>query len=147
MGFDKDEYDDLIRHVETYEDGQIIFEEGTPSAFVFIIAFGEVEIFRMIKGKKIIIDRVGEGESLGEMSFFDAYTRSAGARAIGKTGLMQFSDDLLMTEFEKMPESFKMFFKAMSLRMRSLMKKLTVLVDNPDVMNKLDELSKKKKPE
>ena len=65
MSFDNKEFDDLIKHIQTYEDGQIIFEEGTPSAFVFIIAYGEIEIFRIVNGKKIILDRVGEGESLG----------------------------------------------------------------------------------
>ena len=127
--------------VESYEDGELIFSEGTVSGWVYVVAFGEVEIYRMVNGKKIIIDRIHKGESLGEMSFFDQNTRSASARAVGMVGLMQFKDNFLLEEFGKLPVPFQVLLEAMALRMRTLMEKITLLASKPQILEVINEES------
>ena len=41
---------------ETYQDGQIIFEEGSSGDWVYLIQSGKVEISEKFGGKKIIVD-------------------------------------------------------------------------------------------
>ncbi|MBW2092550.1 MAG: cyclic nucleotide-binding domain-containing protein [Deltaproteobacteria bacterium] len=142
--FEKKTYTKLLGKVWNYEDGELIFDEGTVSGWVFVVAYGEVEIYRMIEGKKVILDHIREGESIGELSFFDQQPRSAAARAIGKVGLMRFKDEILMEEYEKLPDHFKVLLEAMALRMRSLMKKVTLLAISPEILELLEEESKEK---
>ena len=97
-----------------------------------------------VGGKKVIIDHIHEGESLGELSFFDHHTRSATARAVGKVGLMQFKEDRLMGDYEDLPDYFKVFLEGMALRMRTLIEKITLLTTNPKIFELLNEESKGK---
>lgn len=139
MDFKDGAYDDLLNKVEVFEDGQIIFEEDTVSGWVYVVTYGQVEIFKMIGDKKIILDHVGEGEVLGEVSFFDQLTRSAGARAVGEVGLMQFKDTILMEDYENLPQHFKVLLEAMALRIRALIKKVSILASQPQVLEDLDK--------
>ncbi|MBW1710151.1 MAG: Crp/Fnr family transcriptional regulator [Deltaproteobacteria bacterium] len=145
MKLEDKNYADLLSQVWTYEDGELIFDEGTTSGWVFVVAYGEVEIYQTVEEKKIILDYVHEGESLGELSFFDQHTRSAAARAVGKVGLMKFKDEVLMEEYENLPEYFKVLLEAMALRMRSLMRKVSLLASNPNILDLLNKESNTEK--
>jgi CRP-like cAMP-binding protein len=142
MKFGDKTLDERVENIKTFEDGELIFEEGSISGWIFVVAYGEVEIFRTVGEKQIILDRVHEGESLGEMSFFGHYTRSAAARAVGQVGLLPFKDHYLIEEYDKLPNFFKVFLEAMAQRMRSLMEKVTLLAGNPKILELLDEEAK-----
>ncbi|MBW2622725.1 MAG: Crp/Fnr family transcriptional regulator [Deltaproteobacteria bacterium] len=142
MKFGDKTLDGRVGKIRTFEDGELIFDEGTISGWIFVVAYGEVEIFRTIGDKQIILDRIYEGESLGEMSFFGQYTRSAAARAVGQVGLLPFKDHYLLEEYDKLPNFFKVFLEAMAQRMRSLMEKVTILASNPEILELLDEEAK-----
>ncbi len=144
MKFEEKMFAELLEQAETYEDGELIFKEGTVSGWVYVVAYGEVEIYRTVGGKKVIIDHIHEGESLGELSFFDHHTRSAAARAVGKVGLMQFKEDRLMGDYEKLPDYFRVFLEGMALRMRTLIEKITLLTTNPKIFELLNKESKGK---
>lgn len=143
MEFGEETYKEYLYQVVKYNDGDVIFEEGTAGGWVYIVAYGYVEIHRIIEGKKVIIDRIGKGEVLGETSFFDQRNRSATAQAVGEVGLMRFKEDFLQQEYEKLPNSYKVIMEAMSLRMRSMIQKITLLASNPKILQLLEEEKQK----
>ena len=62
--------------------GDIIFEEGSTTVFMFVIAHGELEILKENSlGEQMVIANIGAGQTVGEMSLVDGSSRSAGARA------------------------------------------------------------------
>ena len=67
---------------ENFNDGQIIFEEGSYGNWVYVILSGGVEIFRVIKGQKVTIARLKPGEMFGELGFLGGIKRTASAAAI-----------------------------------------------------------------
>lgn len=148
MRFGDQTFTAYLGKVSTYNDGDIIFEEGTAGGWVYVVAFGEVEIFKRVAGKKVIIDRVLEGEVLGETSFFDQSTRSASAQAKGKVGLMKFDDSFLSEEYEKLPHCYKVIMEAMAKRLRSVLNKMVFLANNPEALKLITSAGAgKKSPE
>jgi CRP-like cAMP-binding protein len=145
MRFGDTTYANFLGEMTTYNDGDVIFEEGTAGGWVYVVAAGEVEIYKSLAGKKVILDRIHEGEVIGEMSFFDQHTRSASARAVGQVGLLKFDDDFLRREYEKLPNSYKVILEAMTLRMRSMMRKTAMLAGNPDILRILAAEAAKRK--
>lgn len=106
---------------EDYADGDIIFNEGTPGDWIYVVIKGEVEIFKNIRGKKVVVDSLKEGDLFGEISFVDKNPRSAGARAVGdKVTLGLFDKDFLAQEYNKLPSNFRVIFDAMARRLRKM---------------------------
>lgn len=63
-----------------YHEGDLIFKQGDPSACVYRIVSGEVEIFTELDGQTIVLGTVKAGEFLGEMGIIEVRPRSASAR-------------------------------------------------------------------
>lgn len=95
-----------------YEAGDVIFEENTPGAELFVIAEGEVEIQvdpALIGDTKNrgshTIAVLRRGQSFGEMSLVDEGLRSASARcSTAKTKLVVIPRDKLMLLCETYPQ-------------------------------------------
>ena len=60
-----------------YQPGEIIFEEGMPGDFMYVVLDGEVEIVL----QNVVINKIMPGEIFGEMALIDNSPRSALARA------------------------------------------------------------------
>src|SRR4029453_15791393 len=69
-----------------FKPGDIILKEGdAPRGEAFVIHAGTVEIRRNLNGAEGVVNRIGEGEPLGEMALFrGGARRSAAAGAAGK---------------------------------------------------------------
>ena len=52
-----------------YEDGGIIFEEGSPGDRAYVILTGFVEISKTLQGRRVIIMRLQPGEVFGDLEF------------------------------------------------------------------------------
>ena len=81
--------DDLVelaagaRFVE-HADGEDIVHEGDPARDLLIIERGEARVLkRGASGGEHAINRLGAGDSIGEMALFDRVPRSATVRAVG----------------------------------------------------------------
>ena len=144
MRFGESTYLNYLGQVESYKDGDIIFEEGTAGSWVYVIAHGEVEIYKTIKGRKVTLDRLPEGEVFGEVSFFDQRVRSAGARAVGEVGVMLFDTEFLENEYNKMPNCLKVILEAMALRLRRMSNKISKLAADPKLLAKVAAASQAK---
>ena len=105
---------------EKYQDGDIIFEEGSSGDWIYVILQGEVEIFKSVRGKKIVVDILKEGDLFGEVSFIDKKPRSAGARAVGMVVLGVFDSNYLTEQYNKLPNNFRVIFSSLARRLRKM---------------------------
>lgn len=79
-----------------FKAGEVIFREGDdPRGEAYVVHAGAVEIRRRFDGTEKVLNRVGEGEPLGEMALFRKGPRSASAVATSDTELLVIKDERL----------------------------------------------------
>lgn len=105
---------------ETYPQGEAIFDEGSSGDWIYVVLKGQVEIFKMAKGKRIVVDMLKEGDVFGEVSFIDKQPRSAGARAQTEVVLGVIDVDFLVSEYNKLPNHFRLIIDALARRLRKM---------------------------
>jgi uncharacterized protein (TIGR02266 family) len=114
-----------IASEETYSDGQLIFKEGSPGDWVYLIISGCVEITKEVDGRKLVIEVLKEGEVFGELGFLGGIKRTAAARAVGKTTLGVIDRDFLDNEFNKLTAEFRSILNAVVLRFKKLIDRMS----------------------
>ncbi|MGA9421948.1 MAG: cyclic nucleotide-binding domain-containing protein, partial [Rhodanobacteraceae bacterium] len=88
---------------ETFKAGEIIFREGDPPGGAFLIESGRVGISTVQFGARILLNEVGPGGLLGEMSVIEDTPCTATARALSDCVLTpidrsQFAERLAATD-------------------------------------------------
>lgn len=114
-----------LAHEETYEDGQVIFLEGSPGDWVYVVLSGKVEISKNIGGKRYVIETLGEGEVFGELSFLGGIKRSASAHAAGPTTVGIINRDYMDREFNKLSSEFRSILVAVVKRFKNMIDQAT----------------------
>jgi uncharacterized protein (TIGR02266 family) len=109
-----------LAHEETYEDGQVIFLEGSSGDWVYVVLSGKVEISRNIGGKRYVIEILKEGEVFGELSFLGGIKRSASAQAVGSTTVGIINRDYMDREFNKLSSEFRSILVAVVRRFKNM---------------------------
>lgn len=66
---------------QTLQPGDRVFKEGDEGNLAYVVQSGEIEIFKNINGKEVVLGHVGQGGIFGEMALIDSKPRMAGARA------------------------------------------------------------------
>ena len=87
-GLDDEELDVLADYLDqqTYDKGQLLFEENGPRKDIFIIYRGEVELFKTKRfGAETRLSHFTIGDFLGEGSWAEETPHSTSARALSKT--------------------------------------------------------------
>jgi CRP-like cAMP-binding protein len=69
----------LDRFARDYEPGTVLFREGDPGDFMYVIQAGEVEIRRSISDVERVLAVLPAGEFFGEMALINSRPRSATA--------------------------------------------------------------------
>jgi len=112
-----------IASKETYEDGQIIFKEGSYGDWLYVVLSGSVEISKTINAEKFVLTVLEPGEVFGELAYLGAIKRTATAHAIGKTTLGVIDRTFLDQEFNKLSEFFRAILVAEVKRFRNLIER------------------------
>jgi uncharacterized protein (TIGR02266 family) len=112
-----------IASEEAYEDGQIIFREGTSGNWVYVILRGNVEISKTIAGTVHPIAVLKPGEVFGEIGYLGGVKRTATARAIGDTSLGIIDRNFLDSEFNLLSSSFRAILVSVVHRFQDLMER------------------------
>ncbi len=107
-----------VASYETFQDGQVIFNEGDNGDWIYIIDSGSVELSKMVGGTKVVIDVLREEEVFGEMAFIASIQRTATARAIGQTTVGILKRSYLDEEFNKLSGSFQTILKSLVFRLK-----------------------------
>jgi CRP/FNR family transcriptional regulator len=110
---------------QDYQDGDIIINEGTHGDWVCVVIKGKLIISRMVKGEKVVIDELKEGDILGEFSFIDGEPRFASATAIGEVRIGIFNKMALDDEFNKLSKEFREILFSIIKRLRKTTEKLS----------------------
>ena len=104
---------------QTYHKGDVLFSEGDKAGELFILKYGEVEIYKKDrKGNNVLIDTIGEGNVVGEMALFDNNFRSATVKARGVTRVICVSKKEFMRKVDKMPTWLSSIVKIIIKRLR-----------------------------
>jgi uncharacterized protein (TIGR02266 family) len=102
---------------ETFDDAQIIFEEGSHGDWVYVIESGRVEISKQVEGEKVVLGVLKPGEIFGEINYFTKTPRTATARAVGKTVVGLYDRSFLDEEFNKLSGSFRIMLTQLAIRL------------------------------
>jgi signal transduction histidine kinase len=68
--------------------GGVVFEQGSPGDFAYVIKEGQIEISRYSDGREVPLARRGRGEVIGEMALLEEAPRMATARAATESVLV-----------------------------------------------------------
>jgi CRP/FNR family transcriptional regulator, cyclic AMP receptor protein len=74
--------------IETYEDSDIIFEEGDTGRDLYVVQQGSVRISKKTEAGEMEIALFTKGDFFGDMALLQSLPRYATATAIGKTRLL-----------------------------------------------------------
>jgi CRP/FNR family transcriptional regulator, cyclic AMP receptor protein len=116
---------------ETYQDGEIIVEEGSSGDWIYVIEEGAVEISKMVEGQKKIISVLKKGEVFGELGFITKEKRAATARAIGDTVVGIIDRNYLDQEFNKLSSGFRAILKSLVSRLKKATEQANLVREAP----------------
>ena len=69
--------------------GDIVFREGDPPTSAFLVESGQIEILTQQEGVPLVLSVLGPGDLLGEMAVIDDAPRTATARALTESRLIE----------------------------------------------------------
>lgn len=113
---------------ETFEDGEVIFADGANGDWMYVVESGEVEISKIVDGRKIVIETLKPGDLFGEMAYIDKTPRSATATARGTTEVGIIDRQFFDREFNKLSADFQQMLKLVAYRLRKTTGKLLELL-------------------
>ena len=106
--------------IDEYGVGDVIFEEGTTGRELYVVLDGEVEIAKLVGGRKTVIITLGKGEFFGEMAVIDGSSRSASAIAASpNTRVMRINHARFVYLVSQQPAFALMIMDALSKRLRA----------------------------
>lgn len=125
ISFFADISDADLRHIaeiiqqKDYEEGAVIIEELTDAERFFIIYRGKIEITkRLDDGEELVLAVQSDGDFFGEMALLDEGPRSASARALEPTTVLEITRDNFETLLVKAPMMAFRIMKELSTRLR-----------------------------
>jgi hypothetical protein len=98
--------------------GEIIFEEGQPGVFLYILIHGKVEVFHRTNSDEYSIATLGEKECFGEMAILNDEPRSASVRALEPTQVLKLDRNSFRELITERPEISFAIFKILSDRLK-----------------------------
>lgn len=101
--------------------GEVIFHEGNPSDYAYIIGKGSVEIFENTLGGQKVLGVLGDNEIFGEMGLIDGLPRSATARALEDSVVYIISPETFDNLVHNNPEALLPIMKILTSRLRETM--------------------------
>jgi CRP-like cAMP-binding protein len=126
------------RHeIQSFEDGEVVVQEGDETREMFIIHQGSVEILKHVGGHEVQLAVLERGSFFGEMSLLEGLPRSATARAVGPTKLLVLRPGSLLLQIRRDPTFAFELLQQMSRRIRELNDKLVFKVATAEFGNRL----------
>ena len=104
--------------------GELLFREGDASDAMFVIKSGKIAITKAKGNSEITLAELGPGDMLGEMAFFDNRPRSAGAKAIADTVIIELPFKALNAQFKTFPEWLKAIVRTVNNHLRNANQKI-----------------------
>ena len=111
---------DLFRNeadrAEAVPAGHVLFAEGTQGEMMYVVLEGEVEL--RVRGQ--VVDRVGPGGVLGEMSLIDPEPRAASAVTVTPCKLVHIDKHRFMFLVQQTPHFALQIMRVIADRLRRM---------------------------
>ncbi|MBU0496069.1 MAG: Crp/Fnr family transcriptional regulator [Chloroflexi bacterium] len=102
-----------------FDQGAIIFDQGSPGGAMYIIESGQVRIFVYGElGQEMTVNVYGAGDVFGELALLDDLPRSAGAMAIESTQTLILHRNDLLRHLQAYPAMALRIIEVLSTRLR-----------------------------
>lgn len=115
--------------IETYKDGDCIFEEGDVGRDLYIVQSGQVRATKKIQGQIIELARFDKGDFFGDMALLQSIPRYAGAYASGETRLLILKPAGFLLKIRRDPTFAFEMMQQMSLRVKVSNDRLLEIVE------------------
>jgi len=92
---------DKILERKVYQMGETIFKEGDDGSRAYVLQSGEVEISKILDGKRSVLGTIGPGGIFGEMALIDDKPRMATAIAMDTTTVILVTRQMLEDKLAK----------------------------------------------
>ena len=99
--------------------GDLVIEEGAPGDSLYVVLSGALEITKREGARDVVLATRRGGESIGEMSLLERTPRSASARAVEPSELLEISPAALRSVIEKNPSTAMAVLRTVAQRLRS----------------------------
>ena len=107
---------------EKYEDGKVIFKEGTPGDWIYVILSGSVKITKTAADRQFTLAVLEAGEVFGEGSFLSGNNkRTSTAWAVGGTTLGVIDRVALDEEFNSLSSDFRAILVSAAKRLATML--------------------------
>jgi CRP-like cAMP-binding protein len=113
-----------IASEQTFEDGEIIIEEGKSGDWVCIVLEGSVEVSKTVSGRKFVLGKLGRGEIFGELALLGAVKRTATVRAVGETIIGTIDREFLDKELNKMSSDLRNVVVSVAQRFKKVIDRI-----------------------
>ncbi len=111
-------------HLKPFVAGETLLEEGSSGLGLFIIVGGEVEVFKVVNGRRARLAILGEGDVVGEMALLDNQPRSASAVALRDSECLLLSRSRFRTLLERRARIAWPIVPALVHRIRNLQEQI-----------------------
>jgi CRP-like cAMP-binding protein len=104
---------------DNYTEDEILFRQGDPGDFAYIVVSGEVELYieDKIKGHQVI-QVAGSGACFGEMALMDGLSRSASARIKSESVIAKISREDFLDVLKSFPSIGLALLRELTSRLR-----------------------------
>lgn len=119
--------------IETYKDGDCIFEEGDVGRDLYIVQSGQVRATKKIQDQIIELARFDKGDFFGDMALLQSIPRYAGAYASGETRLLILKPAGFLLKIRRDPTFAFEMMQQMSLRVKVSNDRLLEIVERFDL--------------
>jgi len=120
--------DGLDRFARDFRAGTVLFEEGQPGDFMYVVASGEVEIRRKVGESDRVLAVLPPGDFFGEMAILNSRPRSATAVVRVDSRLVVIEGKTFEAMLRARPEIALRIIKALALRLESANQQVELLL-------------------
>jgi uncharacterized protein (TIGR02266 family) len=122
----------IVSAEETYHYGQVIYEEGSPGDWVYVILSGLVEVSNNIQGRKYIVEILQAGDVFGVLEYIGRIKRISTIRSIGVTTLGLIDREFLDREYNQLSVQLRGIVKMMTLKSEKILNRFSEVVSEPE---------------
>lgn len=120
--------DGLERFARDFAPGTVLFEEGQPGDYMYVVQSGDVEIRRKVGDTERVLAVLRPGDFLGEMAILNARPRSATAVVRTKAKLLVIEGKTFEAMLRAKPEIALRIIKMLALRLESANQQVELLL-------------------
>jgi CRP-like cAMP-binding protein len=120
--------DGLERFARDFKAGAVLFEEGQPGDYMYVVQSGQVEIRRQVGETERVLAVLVPGDFLGEMAILNARPRSATAVVRANARLLVIEGKTFEAMLRARPEIALRIIKALALRLENANQQVELLL-------------------